>query len=144
MDSENGRASSPGRIILLGDGNEYISEDSDEEIYDIEHYTAYPEHFTTPEKKAEAETGLKRDTRIYREKAEVYKMEDHFGKPSPRSEREDTPAPQPQESIKNEDSSDNSALSLSGHITSTDTDRTEAKRISESAIPEKLVSPAKT
>lgn len=133
MDSDDGRASSPtpGRVIVLGDGKTYLSEEAE---IDQEHLAAHPELYY----------GHQAEIKLAQQKQETYKMEEYFGKSTQKREREETPAPQPQESIKKEDSSDESALSLSGHITSTDNDRTEVKRISESAIPEKLVSPAKT
>lgn len=130
MDSDDGRASSPtpGRIIVLGDGKTYLSEEAET---DHEHLTAHPEVDYDD---------VQPNARIAEQKREAYKREDYFGKSTPKREREETPAPQPQDSNKKEDSRDETALSLPGHITSPD----NAKRISESAIPEKLVSPAKT
>jgi len=128
MDSEDGRASSPapGRIIVLGDGKTYLSDDSE----------MIQEDPTAQELYA----GEQMELRLEAQERETYNREEYFGKSTPNGEREETPAPQPQELTKKEESSDKSALSLSGQITSPD----NAKRISESAIPEKLVSPAKT
>lgn len=71
----------------------------------------------------ESDYSMQREARIAEQKQEVYNSEEYFGKSTSEKEREETSAPRPQDSITSPDS---------------------AKRISETAIPEKLVSPAKT
>ena len=110
-----------GRIILLGDGSEILTDGDDTEMFD------------------HGEEDKDLESQVSKSHPE---LED--GEARPRSEREETPAPQPQESNDNQHPTDTDKASISGTATLPDTAKVEAKRIPESAIPEKLVSPAKT
>lgn len=110
-----------GRIILLGDGSEILTDGDDTEMFDRDE----------EEKDLEAQVSKGHS-------------ESEDGEVRPRNEREETPAPQPHPSKDNEESSDPAGSSISGITTPPSSTKSEVKRIPESAIPEKLVSPAKT
>ena len=110
-----------GRIILLGDGREILTDSDDTEMFD----------HGEEDKDLESQVS----------KGHSQSADENS---RPRSEREETPAPQPQQSKENENYPNTPESSISGGSAPTDTTKMEAKRIPERAIPEKLVSPAKT
>ena len=117
-----------GRIILLGDGREKILTESDD-----------TEMFDHIEEDKDLESQVVR--------GHPQPDDDHA-----RSEREETPGPQPQPSNETHRPENNESANISGTPTSTRIEKStpiesakgEVKAIPESAIPEKLVSPAKT
>lgn len=149
MDIENGRSGSPGRIILLGDGTEYISDDADA---DADADDSSP--VGTPEEAAAMSRQIESQIK------DTWKQDEFFPdhpntKPPPKKHpnyyrlRKQigmavSPEPERRKPKEDEKSADEPAVNLSGDIPSNDSDKTEAKLVSESAIPEKLVSPAKT
>ena len=116
-----------GRIILLGDGREIITESDDTEMFDHD----------------EEDKDL--DSQVM--KSHPQPDDDHT-----RSEREETPGPQLQpskethtpESNENANPFDSPTSTTSGKSTPVEPTKGEVKTISESAIPEKLVSPARS
>ena len=116
-----------GRIILLGDGTEVLTDSDETEMFDHEE--------------------------------EDKDLDSQVGKGGPqteesraRSEREETPGPQPQPSKeqvsptsnKSENPFDTPPPSTPDTILSADSAKEPVKALSNSAIPEKLVSPAKS
>lgn len=121
-----------GRIILLGDGREILTDSDDTEMFDHD----------------EEDKDL--DSQVMKNHAQ---SDDDHG----RNEREETPGPQPQpleQSNAPETKATSDALDIPSSTTvetsapdnrePTESAEGDVKTISESAIPEKLVSPAKT
>lgn len=110
-----------GRIILLGDGSEVLTESDDTEMFDHD----------------EEDKDL--DSQVSKGHPGV---EDSNSRP--RGDREETPGPQPQKSDKGEDSASITSHETTTSGSSVSTASSETKIIPESALPEKLVSPAQT
>lgn len=116
-----------GRIILLGDGTEVLTDSDETEMFDHD----------------EEDKDLD---------SQVSKAGPQSEEARSRSEREETPGPQPQppkdqvspKSTRSENPFDTPPSSTAGSTASTETTRETVKPIPESAIPEKLVSPAKS
>ena len=110
-----------GRAIILSDGSEILTDGDDTEMFDHN----------------------QEDKDLERQVSKG-NPESENGETRPRNERGETPAPQPQQSTEREEPSEISEPSISGSATPPGSAKAEIKRIPESAIPEKLVSPAKT
>ena len=117
----HGMGGRPGRAIILSDGSEMVTDGDDTEMFDHN----------------EEDKDLERQV-------SKGKAESENGETRPRNERGETPAPQPQQSTEHEESSEISEPSVSGTATPPASAKPEIKRIPASAIPEKLVLPAKT
>ncbi|KAL8825875.1 MAG: hypothetical protein Q9191_004144 [Dirinaria sp. TL-2023a] len=116
-----------GRIILLGDGREILTESDDTEMFDH----------------VEEDKDLE---------SQVMKGQPQPDNDQARNEREETPGPQPQPSKETHTPGSDESANASDKPTSTRLEKStpiestkgEVKAIPESAIPEKLVSPAKS
>ena len=116
-----------GRIILLGDGTEVLTDSDETEMFDHD----------------EEDKDLD---------SQVNKGGPQSEESRSRSEREETPGPQPQppkdqvspKSIKSENPFDTPRSSTSETNTTTESPEETVRAIPESALPEKLVSPAKS
>lgn len=116
-----------GRIILLGDGTEVLTDSDETEMFDHDE----------EDKDLDSQVG---------------KGGQQSDETRARSERKETPGPQPQQSKdqvspksnKSENPFDTPPSSTPDTILSADSTKEPVKAIPESAIPEKLVSPAKS